>query len=45
MLFLFLFGYKHPSLLYLELALDFGGEEKHFKGFIVGIIILKEVMY
>jgi hypothetical protein len=45
MLLLFLFGYKHPSLLYLELALDFGGGEKHLKGFIVGVIILKEVVY
>jgi hypothetical protein len=45
MLLLFLFGYKHSSLLYLELALDLGGGEKHLKSFIIGVIILKEVMY
>jgi hypothetical protein len=31
MLLLFLFSYKHPSLLYLEIALDFGGGEKDLK--------------
>jgi hypothetical protein len=45
MLLLFIFGYKYPSLLYLELALDFGGGKKHLNFFIVGVIIFKEVMY